>query len=242
MDEYGTAIMNFSDLKIWGMLERHEFIRVVAFGASNTQRYLPGTHWFDYVDMAFKNTYGGGCGHFVNSGISGNTTVDLLNRFDRELAYYKPDLVIMTIGGNDCNPAKNISTEQFRENLGILCDKIRDLGGDVILQTYYACDLEMITPPERAELMVKNMQIVREVAADKGVLLNDNDLRWARLRDNDIETFRLLMLNSMHVNDTGNQLIGLDLVRKLNLKLRADYRGQCTAGLLAQALMDRYEK
>ena len=46
--------MNFSDLKIWGMLERHEFIRVVAFGASNTQRYLPGTHWFDYVDMAFK--------------------------------------------------------------------------------------------------------------------------------------------------------------------------------------------
>jgi hypothetical protein len=126
--------------------------------------------------------------------------------------------------------------------LGILCDKIRDLGGDVILQTYYACDLEQITPPERAELMVQNMQIVREVAADKGVLLNDNDLRWARLRDNDIETFRLLMLNSMHVNDTGNQLIGLDLVRKLNLTLRADYRLQCTPGLLAQALMDRYEK
>ena len=91
--------MNVSDLKIWGMLERHEFISVVAFGASNTQRYLPGTHWFDYVEMAFKNQFGGGCGHFVNSGISGNTTVDLLNRFDRQCAFYKPDLVIMTIGG-----------------------------------------------------------------------------------------------------------------------------------------------
>ena len=234
--------MKFSDLKIWGMLERREFIRVVAFGASNTQRYLPGTHWFDYVEMAFKNQYGGGCGHFVNSGISGNTTVDLLNRFDRELAYYKPDLVIMTIGGNDCNPARNISVEQFRENLGILCDKIKALGGDVILQTYYACDLEQITPLERGELMVQNMQIVREVAADKGVLLNDNDARWARLRDADIETYRLLMLNSMHVNDAGNQLIGLDLVRKLNLSLRPDYRLQCTSGLFAQALMDHYEK
>lgn len=234
--------MNFSDLKIWEMLKRREFIRVVAFGASNTQRYLPGVHWFDYVEMAFKNQFGGGCGHFINSGISGNTTVDLLNRFDRELAFYKPDLVIMTIGGNDCNPAKNISLEQFRENMGILCDKIKALGGDVILQTYYACDLEKIEPLTRGELMVKNMQIVREVAAEKDVLLNDNDARWARLRDADIETYRLLMLNSMHVNDTGNQLIGLDLVRKLNLSLREDYRLQCTPGLLAQALMDRYEK
>lgn len=234
--------MNPSDLKIWGMLERHEFIRVAAFGASNTQRYLPGTHWFDYVEMGFKNQFGGGCGHFINSGISGNTTLDLLNRFDRELAFYKPDLVIMTIGGNDCNPAKNISGEQFRANLGLLCDKIKALGSDIILQTYYACDLEAITPPERADLMVKYMQIVREVAAEKEVILNDNDLRWARLRDADIETFRLLMLNSMHVNDTGNQLIGLDLLRKLNLNLRQDYRLQCTAGLLAQALLDRYDK
>ena len=232
--------MNVSDLKIWGMLERHEFISVVAFGASNTQRYLPGTHWFDYVEMAFKNQFGGGCGHFVNSGISGNTTVDLLNRFDRECAFYKPDLVIMTIGGNDCNPAKNISLDQFRSNLTLLCDKIRELGGDIILQTYYACDLELITPPERADLMVKCMQIVREVAADRNVVLNDNDKRWAQLRDADIETYRLLMLNSMHVNDAGNQLIGLDLVRKLNLKLRQDFRNQCSVGLLAQALMDRY--
>ena len=232
--------MNVSDLKIWGMLERHEFISVVAFGASNTQRYLPGTHWFDYVEMAFKNQFGGGCGHFVNSGISGNTTVDLLNRFDRQCAFYKPDLVIMTIGGNDCNPAKNISLDQFRSNLSLLCDKIRDLGGDIILQTYYACDLELITPPERADLMVKCMQIVREVAADKNVVLNDNDKRWAQLRDADIETYRLLMLNSMHVNDAGNQLIGLDLVRKLNLNLRQDFRNQCSVGLLAQALMDRY--
>jgi lysophospholipase L1-like esterase len=232
--------MERAELKIWGMLERREFIRVVAFGASNTQRYLPGTHWFDYVEMGFKNQFGGGCGHFVNSGISGNTTLDLLNRLDRELAFYKPDLVIMTIGGNDCNPAKNIDAAQFRSNLIELSNKIKALGSDLLIQTYYACDLEMITPPERAELMVKYMQIVREVAAAENLLLNDNDMRWARLRDSDIETFRLLMLNSMHVNDLGNQLIGLDLLRKLELPLRADFRNQCAPGLLAQALMDRY--
>ena len=234
--------MECADSKIWGKLDRHEFIRVVAFGASNTQRYLPGTHWFDYVHMGFNNRFGGSCGHFINSGISGNTTLDLLNRFEHGLAYYKPDLVIMTIGGNDCNPVKNIDASQFRSNLLELCRKIKALGSDILIQTYYACDLEMITPPERADLMVKYMQIVREVAASENLMLNDNDMRWARLRDNDIETFRLLMLNSMHVNDIGNQLIGLDLMRKLELPLSANYRAQCSAGLLAQALMDRYEK
>lgn len=234
--------MERSDLKIWKMLEKHEFIRVVAFGASNTQRYLPGTHWFDYVEMGFKNQYGGGCGHFVNSGISGNTTSDLLNRFDRELAFYKPDLVIMTIGGNDCNPAKNIDAAQFRANLLELSNKIKALGSDLLIQTYYACDLEMINPAERADLMVKYMQIVREFAVSENLMLNDNDLRWARLRDNDIDTYRLLMLNSMHVNDLGNQLIGLDLLRKLQVPLRDDFRTQCAPGLLAQALMDSYEK
>ncbi len=234
--------MERSDLKIWGMLERREFIRVVAFGASNTQRYLPGTHWFDYVEMGFKNQFGGGCGHFVNSGISGNTTLDLLNRFDRELAFYKPDLVIMTIGGNDCNPARNIDADQFRANLHLLSSKIKALGSDLLVQTYYACDLEIIDPPQRAELMVKYMQIVREFAAAENLMLNDNDMRWARLRDNDIDTYRLLMLNSMHVNNLGNQLIGLDLLRKLHLPLKADYRNQCSGGLLAQALMDKYEK
>ena len=232
--------MNFSDLKIFGMLGRHEFIRVVAFGASNTQRYLPGTHWFDYVEMGFKKKYGGSCGHFINSGSNGNTTVDLLERFDRDLAFYRPDLVIMTIGGNDCNPVNNIDAKTFRSNLKTLCGKIKDLGSDLILQTYYACDLENITPAGRAELMVKYMGIVRETAAELGTAFNDNDARWAKLRDNDIASYRLLMLNSMHVNDIGNQLIGLDLMRKFGLPLSEAYRGQCTPGLLAQALMDRF--
>ena len=234
--------MDFSELKINKMLLNGKFIKVTAFGASNTQRYLPGTHWFDYVEMGFKNRFGGGCGHFINSGISGNTTQDLLNRFDIQLAYCKPDLVIMTIGGNDCNPEKNINAATFKKNLAELCSKINSWGGEVILQTYYACDLENITPPGRATLMVEYMQLVREFAAENNIPLNDNDKRWARLRDADIETYRLLMLNSMHVNHIGNQVIGLDLMRHFGLVLKKEYRNECAPGLLAQALLDHYEK
>jgi len=147
----------------------------------------------------------------------------------------------MTIGGNDCNPDNHIDAATFRNNLKTLCGKIKDLGSDLILQTYYACDLENITPPERAELMVKYMGIVRETASELGTAFNDNDARWAKLREHDIASYRLLMLNSMHVNDIGNQLIGMDLMRKFGLPLAETYRGQCAPGLLAQALMDRFE-
>jgi len=232
--------MKITDLQIFQRLEKNEVIRVHAFGASNTQRYLPGAHWFDYVEMGFKNHFGGSCGQFINAGISGNTTVDLLERFERDLAIYQPHLVILTIGGNDCNPAKNISPEMFRSNLKLLLEKIAALGAETLLQTYYACDLERMDP-ERAPKMVANMQIIREVAQETGTLLNDNDARWAALRDSDIATYRLLMLNAMHVNPTGNMVIGLDLMRLFGLPLIEEYRERCMSGLIAQALLDKVQ-
>ena len=86
------------------------------------------------------------------------------------------------------------------------------------------------------------MQIVREFAIDNGIALNDNDLRWAKLRDADVETYRLLMLNSMHVNEIGNQVIGLDLLRKFDIGLKKEYRNQFAAALIAQALLDKYSE
>lgn len=76
---------SFKDLTVFTRIKDRKIIRVAAFGSSNTQRYQPGMHWFDYVELGFKNSFGGGCGQFINSGISGNTTQDLLNRFEQEL-------------------------------------------------------------------------------------------------------------------------------------------------------------
>ena len=32
--------------------------RILAFGSSNTERLVPGMHWFDVFDLAVHNTYG----------------------------------------------------------------------------------------------------------------------------------------------------------------------------------------
>lgn len=152
---------------------------------------------------------------------------------------YKPHLVILTIGGNDANPERNITPEQFRANLLELERKISVLGAQIIFQTYYACDLANVDP-NYAQNLIKYMQIIREVTEQTGHLLMDHFTRWERLRVLNNDVYLLLMKNAMHVNSAGNMVMGLDLARNLGLTINevTEFR----EGLFVQTLLDQLEK
>ncbi len=231
----------FSNLGIFEKIRAGKTIRVCAFGSSNTERFDTGMHWFDYVELGFKNIFGGSVGQFINTGISGNTSSQMLERFERDVAPYSPDLTIVTCGGNDSNPSRNISESLFRENLRRLVGKLRDLGGEVVFQTYYACDLERLDPAY-AGAIPRYMQIIREAAAELDCRINDNYSRWERLRLSAPDLYRLLMRDNMHVNLYGNMVIGLDLMRKFGFKLADDKCDFCRTGLIARYAMDLLEE
>ena len=230
----------FSKLKIFQKIAEQRQISIVAFGSSNTQRRLPGMTWFDYVELGFKNHYGGGCGTFINVGIGGDTSEMMLARFNRDVLAYRPDLVIVTVGGNDSSPARNVSLEQFRANLLEIHRRVAAYGGEVLFQTYYALLLNNLAP-EMADRMKRNMQTVRNVAEETGSLLQDNYRRWNRLRDRFPEVHALLMKDAMHVTADGNAVIGADLLRSFGLKLPEEFVRECRIGYLGQALLDALE-
>ena len=232
---------NYADLKLFEKIRQGGTVRVCAFGSSNTQRFDVGMHWFDYLDLGFKNTFGGGSGQFINSGISGNTSAQMLERFDRDVARFQPDLTIVTCGGNDSNPARSISEKEFMENLKTLHARLTALGSEVIFQTYYACDLENLDPGYAAAIP-RYMQIIRDAAAETGSRVQDNYARWERLRLFSPENYRLLMMNAMHVNAYGNMVIGLDWVRDCGLTLQENQRDYCRCGLLSQCALDLLER
>lgn len=236
----GEKMADFSHLNVFRTLEQGKPVRVCAFGASNTQRRLPGMHWFDYVELGFKQKYGGGSGQFLNAGIGGNTTRDLLERFDRDVAPFRPELTLVTIGGNDINPTFSISCEEFKANLADIYDSLSSIGSQVIFQTYYACDLVQLDEERRTKL-VKLMQIVRETASELGAELNDNDTRWVPLRENRHDLYSLLMKDAMHVNELGNRVIGMDLMRRFGI-LAEENAGVFADGLFIQAFLDTLEK
>ncbi len=197
--------------------------RIVAFGSSNTERaeHCEGAHnWFDWLDVGLRHRYGR-VHHCINVGISGETTRELLGRLERDVAFYEPHAVIVTIGGNDSNPERNMSAEEFRANLEEITARLLALPTCVpVLQTYYSFNGERLDAMHAAHFL-DFMQIVREVADMKSVPLLDNLPRWELLRAHDVEAFRDLMRDPCHVNALGHAVWGLDVCRMFGAPLNA---------------------
>ena len=92
--------------------------------------------------------------------------------------------------------------------------KIEALNAIPVLQTYYKMDLEAMEP-ERARGFVRNMEIVREVAHDHSWHLVDQYAVFEKLPP-DVHRYKL-MINSMHTNEEGNLLMGIELLRHFDV-------------------------
>ncbi len=95
----------------------------------------------------------------TNSGISGNTSRDLLERFDRDVVDLNPDWVSICIGINDvwrqfdcpAMPDYGVSPEEYEKNVEAMILKVKDkVKGVFVLTPYYM-------EPNREDAMRKRM-------------------------------------------------------------------------------------
>ncbi len=107
----------------------------------------------------------------TNAGVDGNTSRDLLERFDRDVVALNPDWVSICIGINDVwrqfdSPAigdSHVLPEEYARNMETMIGKIKDsVKGIFILSPYYM-------EPNREDPMRKRMdeyvEICRKLAA-----------------------------------------------------------------------------
>ena len=81
----------------------------------------------------------------TNSGIGGNTSRDLLQRFDRDVVSLKPDWVSICIGINDvwrqfdspAIPDEQVSPEEYRSNVEKMILSVKDNVKGIFLMTPY---------------------------------------------------------------------------------------------------------
>ena len=69
--------------------------------------------------------------NFINKGIGGDKTSDILNRLDTDCLKHNPDVIIMLAGINDClhslfSGEEKISPSVIKENLCKIIDKIKE--------------------------------------------------------------------------------------------------------------------
>ena len=81
----------------------------------------------------------------VNAGVSGNTSLQLLERWERDVMSLTPDVVFCMIGINDvwrhfdrCEPLqKRISVQEYVENLSLICEKTKGVRVFCIIPPYF---------------------------------------------------------------------------------------------------------
>jgi lysophospholipase L1-like esterase len=147
----------------------------------------------------------------VNTGISGHTTQLILDDFEWRVAQFKPSVVSLMIGTNDCAKPQ-LPPDVFRSNLEQLIDRIRDTGAIPVLHTPNI--IITTAAPERKRLP-EYIPVMREVASKKQVVLVDNYKHWESREQATV--FKEWLNDPLHPNGEGHRQIAQLMFRELSI-------------------------
>ena len=151
----------------------------------------------------------------INTAISGNITQNILDDFNWRIEQFKPDIVSLMIGTNDC-ARKEMTSEIFEKKLTMLLDNIRKTGAIPILHTPNIIIKEYA--PERAGLF-EYVKVIQKTAEKKSIILVDNYAYWEDTMKNhpDTNVFKEWLNDPLHPNGTGHQEIARLLFKELSI-------------------------
>ncbi len=160
--------------------EEQPVVKIVFFGDSITQsgRNLldPDDLGVGYVKSAagkLRLLYPDTNFKFVNRGVGGERTADLLKRVKRDVVDEDPDYVVLSVGINDVwcrfSRGEEVTPDEFRQNYLSLVDTILATGAKLFLIQPYA--LKMGDKQRFRPFLNKFNDIIRDIAREKDLPL-----------------------------------------------------------------------
>lgn len=144
--------------------------------------------------------------NIINSGISGDNAVGGLNRIERDVFAFNPDLVIIGFALNDSCYGENGLTE-YKNALTEIVKKVQDKGIECILLTpnmmctQTSCHLtdklfidlsKTFADIQNNGLLDKYVSTLKEVALDNNVPVCDIYSKWKKIFDSGVDVTELL--------------------------------------------------
>jgi lysophospholipase L1-like esterase len=145
----------------------------------------------------------------VNAGISGNTTIDALNRLKKDVLDKRPDLVTVMFGLNDM---VRVPLADYQANLKSIIEQCRAAGAQVMLCTPNAI---IDSGGRSTEQLVNFCAAMREVGKQLDVPVCDCYAAHVALRDRDALAWRLMMSDAIHPNMDGHKLNAIAICQSL---------------------------
>jgi lysophospholipase L1-like esterase len=146
----------------------------------------------------------------INAGVSGNTTVNALERIESDVLAHNPDLVTVMFGLNDMT---RVPLEDYRANLKTIVERCRAAGAEVVLCT--PNNVEDTEGRPTAKLL-EYCAVVREVAEVQKVPLADCYTAFEDIRQKDGRKWALMMSDEIHPNMDGHEMIARTIAHAMS--------------------------
>ena len=191
---------------------------MICLGDSNTcnTNFTQGAkQWPELLHSALKDAVENQFLVLVNAGVSGDSVVEALNRFDHDVGRFRPDLCVICLGSND---AKRMDDAQFRNRLNELLDRLAALGTAVLLRTP--------TPVmERKPLRIwpgddhlrAKVAVIRAVAEERNLPFVDTYTLWHEAAERGDLDIGAVMTDEVHTNNLGHRLVFRQLLPAFGL-------------------------
>lgn len=145
--------------------------------------------------------------NIINSGISGDGTINGKTRIERDILPFSPDLVVVSYGLNDCCMGME-TLEAYGERLKYILEKVSENGAEVIfltqnaMNTKVSCHLKEENALKKTAKMTMNcqnngvlkafMDKAKSVATECGAKVCDIYPMWEKLIAGGVDTTELL--------------------------------------------------
>ena len=189
-----------------GDLEAGGDVTIVAYGDSITAGFAVRRGFPSFWKQMLEEKYPEAGLEMINSGISGDTTLDGLSRLDWAVLSYEPDLVTINFSINDC--VLGLGLEEFEMNLVEMVRRIR-AGPDSEILLLSSQPLESSPYDQR---VLDYYQTVERVAKEMNVGFVDVYGAWMKRVQAGMPLDSLILPGLDHPNEAGYRIIAEELM------------------------------
>jgi acyl-CoA thioesterase-1 len=182
-------------------------VTIVAFGDSITAGYCVRRGFPSFWEQMLAEKYPEASVEMINSGISGDTSMDGLARLDWAVLAYEPDLVTINFGINDC--ALGLDLEEFEMNFVEMVRRIRAGPNSEIL---LLSSQPLETPPYDRRVL-DYYQAIERLAKQMDVGYVDVYGAWMRRVRAGTPLGSLILPGLDHPNEAGYKIIAEELMQ-----------------------------
>ena len=167
--------------------------------------------------------------NIINSGISGDNARGGNARFERDVANYSPDLVVISFGLNDAGGGDE-NLPRYKENLAAMFEKAAATGAECIfltenmMCTKVSCHIpdekskalaEHLARTQNSGMLKKYFDAAKEVAAAHGVTVCDIYSAWEKMYAAGVDTTELLANKYNHPIETLHYYTAIKLIETM---------------------------